>query len=98
MTRIKFPRVSTTTEKAFLLYHNNPYFTGHTITDLFGCAKSTTGKIKRIVRLEMAERGIKLYCEQTDLLDRDVLYELAGLDISKINRSYKMLKSAGPTL
>ena len=40
---------------------------------------------------DRAKREVKLYSENCGLVDRDILFELAGLDINKIDRSYREL-------
>lgn len=88
---MNFPRVRATTKAAHEIYHNNTYLLPRDIQELFGCAPSTASKIKRIVQAEMAKREVKLYSENCGLVDRDILFELAGLDINKIDRSYREL-------
>jgi len=61
------------------------------IKELFDCASSTAGKIKRVVLEEMAERNQRIYSDIPGLIDKDILFELAGLDITKIDRSYREL-------
>lgn len=89
---MKFPKVKTDTVKAFEMYHSLPYFTGGDICELFECCPSTAIKIKKMVNQEMIKQNIKLYCEHSEYVDKDVLYKMAGLDIEKINKSYKKIK------
>lgn len=86
-----FPNVKAKTKDAYELYHENTFFDTGLIKELFSCSSSTACKISTIVRQEMKARGIKIYDESQRLIDRDVLYEVAGLDISKIGKSYKAL-------
>ena len=51
-------------------------------------------KIKKMALDRMAEEDVKVYCEDRGVVDKDVLYDIAGIDVAKMNRSYKMLKSA----
>lgn len=88
---MNFPRVRATTKAAHDTYHNNTYLLSKDIQKLFGCSSSTALKIKRIVKAEMAKRNIKLYSENYGLVDRDILFEMAGLDINKIDKSYREL-------
>lgn len=87
----KFPRVRASTKAAHEIYHSNTYLFSRDIKELFNCSSSTAGKIKRIVLEEMAEREERIYSDIPGLVDKDILFELAGLDIAKIDRSYKEL-------
>ena len=87
----RFPRVSASTKAAHEIYHNNTYLLSRDIKDLFNCSPSTAGRIKRIVLEEMAERNERIYSDIPGLIDKDILFELAGLDIAKIDKSYKEL-------
>lgn len=89
---MRFPNVRPDVKTAFEMYHTLPYFTSSDIKRLFGCAGSTAAKIVKITRDEMTRREIKMYCEHDNYLNKDVLYDLAGLDINSINKSYKMLE------
>lgn len=91
---MKFPRLHVSTIDAFQMYHGLTYFTSGDIRKLFRCSPCTATKIKKMALYEMDAQGIKIYCEQNGLVDKDVLFEIAGLDIKKINKSYKMLQSA----
>ena len=61
------------------------------IKELFDCSPSTAGKIKRVVLEVMSERNERIYSDIPGLIDKDILFELAGLDIAKIDKSYKEL-------
>ena len=87
----RFPRVRASTKAAHEIYHNNTYLMTKDIQKLFDCAPSTAGKIKRIVLEEMAERNERIYSDIPGLIDKDILFELAGLNITKIDRSYREL-------
>lgn len=87
----RFPRVRASIRAAHDIYHNNTYLLSRDIKDLFNCSPSTAGKIKRIVLSEMAERNERIYSDIPGLVDKDILFELAGLDITKIDRSYREL-------
>lgn len=89
--KIRFPRVRASTKAAHEIYHNNTYLMSKDIKELFDCSPSTAGKIKRIVLFEMAERNERIYSDIPGLIDKDILFELAGLDIAKIDKSYKEL-------
>lgn len=89
--QITFPRVRTSTEKAFQLYHTLPYFMTKDIKELFGCSYSTAGKIKRVCGEEMEKRGIRCYCEKNEFINKDVLFDLAGINISQLNKDYAQL-------
>ena len=89
--RERFPRVKASTKAAHEVYHNNTYLITRDIRELFDCAPSTAGKIKRIVLAEMAKRNERIYSDIPGLIDKDILFELAGLDIAKIDRSYREL-------
>ena len=89
--KIRFPRVRASTKAAHEIYHNNTYLLSRDIKELFSCSPSTAGKIKRIVLEEMAERNERIYSDIPGLVDKDILFELAGLDIAKIDKSYKEL-------
>ena len=91
MNNTRFPRVRASTKAAHEIYHNNTYLMTKDVKDLFNCSPSTAGKIKRIVLSEMAERNERIYSDLPGLIDKDILFELAGLDISKIDKSYKEL-------
>ena len=91
MNNTRFPRVRASTKAAHEIYHNNTYLLSKDIKDLFDCSPSTEGKIKRIVLSEMAERNKRIYSDIPGLIDKDILFELAGLDIAKIDKSYKEL-------
>ena len=91
MNNTRFPRVRASTKAAHEIYHNNTYLLPKDIKDLFNCSPSTAGKIKRIVLSEMAERNKRIYSDIPGLIDKDILFELAGLDIAKIDKSYKEL-------
>lgn len=91
MNNTRFPRVRASTKAAHEIYHNNTYLLSRDIKDLFNCSSSTAGKIKRIVLSEMAERNKRIYSDIPGLIDKDILFELAGLDIAKIDKSYKEL-------
>lgn len=87
----RFPRVRASTRAAHDIYHNNTYLMTKDIKKLFDCASSTAGKIKRVVLEEMAERNERIYSDIPGLIDKDILFELAGLDITKIDKSYREL-------
>ena len=87
----KFPRVRASTKAAHEIYHNNTYLIPRDIKELFNCSSSTAGKIKRIVLEKMAERNERIYSDIPGLIDKDILFELAGLDIAKIDKSYREL-------
>lgn len=87
----KFPRVRASTKAAHEIYHSNTYLFPRDIKELFNCSSSTAGKIKRIVLEEMAERNERIYSDIPGLVDKDILFELAGLDIAKIDKSYREL-------
>lgn len=87
----RFPRVRASTRAAHDIYHNNTYLLSRDIKDLFNCSLSTAGKIKRVVLEVMAERNERIYSDIPGLIDKDILFELAGLDITKIDRSYREL-------
>ena len=87
----KFPRVRASTKTAHEIYHRNTYLFPRDIKELFNCSSSTAGKIKRIVLEEMAERNERIYSDIPGLVDKDILFELAGLDIAKIDKSYREL-------
>lgn len=87
----KFPKVRASTKAAHEIYHNNTYLLPGDIKELFNCSSSTAGKIKRIVIEEMAERNERIYSDIPGLVDKDILFELAGLDIAKIDKSYREL-------
>lgn len=90
---MRFPNVRADVKTAFEMYHTLPYFTAGDIRKLFnGCSGSTASKIAKLTRDEMTRREIKMYCEHDNYLNKDVLYDLAGLDINSINKSYKMLE------
>lgn len=89
--RERFPRVRASTKTAHEIYHNNTYLMTKDIKELFDCASSTAGRIKRIVLVEMAERNERIYSDIPGLIDKDILFELAGLDITKIDKSYREL-------
>lgn len=91
MNNARFPRVRASTKAAHEIYHNNTYLMTKDIKELFNCSPSTAGKIKRIVLSEMAERNERIYSDIPGLIDKDILFELAGLDIAKIDKSYKEL-------
>lgn len=91
MNNTRFPRVRASTKAAHEIYHNNTYLMTKDVKDLFNCSPSTAGKIKRIVLSEMAERNERIYSDMPGLIDKDILFELAGLDIAKIDKSYKEL-------
>ena len=91
MNNTRFPRVRASTKAAHEIYHNNTYLLPKDIKYLFNCSLSTAGKIKRIVLSEMAERNKRIYSDIPGLIDKDILFELAGLDIAKIDKSYKEL-------
>lgn len=91
MNKTKFPRVRASTKAAHEIYHNNTYLIPQDIKELFNCSSSTAGKIKRIVLEEMAEREERIYSDIPGLVDKDILFELAGLDIAKIDKSYREL-------
>lgn len=91
MNNTRFPRVRASTKAAHEIYHNNTYLLPKDIKYLFNCSPSTAGKIKRIVLSEMAERNKRIYSDIPGLIDKDILFELAGLDIAKIDKSYKEL-------
>jgi hypothetical protein len=91
MNNARFPRVRASTKAAHEIYHNNTYLMTKDVKDLFNCSPSTAGKIKRIVLAEMAERNERIYSDIPGLVDKDILFELAGLDIAKIDKSYKEL-------
>lgn len=89
---MKFPRINPpTTRQAFETYHSKPYLTRKDLISLFGVGQTTATKMKSIIRDEMDKQGVKLHCEHNELLDRDIVYELAGLDMEQITRSYKIL-------
>ncbi len=90
-TTERFPRVRASTKVAHEIYHQNTYLLPGDIKDLFNCSPSTAGKIKRIVLAEMAKRNARIYSDSPGLVDKDILFELAGLDITKIDRSYREL-------
>ncbi len=93
---MKFPRnIRADTVTAFEMYHSLTDFNLSDIAKLFHCGKSSAAKIKKITLAAMEEKGVKLYTEDRGVVDKDVLYEVAGIDIAKMNRSYKMLKSVG---
>nr|DAV68067.1 MAG TPA: hypothetical protein [Caudoviricetes sp.] len=87
----RFPRVRASTRVAHDIYHNNTYLLSRDIKDLFNCSPSTAGKIKRVVLEVMAERNERIYSDIPGLIDKDILFELAGLDITKIDKSYREL-------
>ena len=89
---MRFPNVRPDVKTAFEMYHTLPYFTSSDIKRLFRCAGSTASKIAKLTRDEMERREIKMYCEHDNYLNKDVLYDMAGLDINSINKSYKMLE------
>lgn len=89
--RERFPRVRASTKAAHEVYHNNTYLLSRDIKNIFNCSPSTAGKIKRIVLAEMAKRNERIYSDIPGLVDKDILFELAGLDITKIDRSYREL-------
>lgn len=89
--KIRFPRVRASTKAAHEIYHNNTYLMTKDIKELFDCSPSTAGKIKRVVLEVMSERNERIYSDIPGLIDKDVLFELAGLDIAKIDKSYKEL-------
>lgn len=89
--RERFPRVKASTKAAHEVYHNNTYLITRDIRELFDCAPSTAGKIKRIVLAEMAKRNERIYSDIPGLVDKDILFEMAGLDIAKIDKSYREL-------
>ena len=91
MNNTRFPRVRASTKAAHEIYHNNTYLLSRDIKDLFNCSSSTAGKIKRVVLEVMAERNERIYSDIPGLIDKDILFELAGLDITKIDKSYKEL-------
>ena len=91
MNSTRFPRVRASTKAAHEIYHNNTYLMTKDVKELFDCSPSTAGKIKRIVLSEMAERNKRIYSDIPGLIDKDILFELAGLDIAKIDKSYKEL-------
>lgn len=90
-TTERFPRVRASTKVAHEIYHQNTYLLPADIKELFNCSPSTAGKIKRIVLAEMAKRNERIYSDIPGLIDKDILFELAGLDITKIDKSYKEL-------
>ena len=87
----RFPRVRASTRTAHDIYHNNTYLLSRDIKVLFNCSPSTAGKIKRVVLEVMAERNERIYSDIPGLIDKDILFELAGLDITKIDKSYREL-------
>lgn len=89
---IRFPHVKTTTEKAFIIYHQNPFLDTKLVMELFSCSRATALRICKIAKTVMDEREIKYHCE-TLLIDKDILYEIAGLNINQINKSYKIMKN-----
>ena len=89
--KIRFPRVRASTKAAHEIYHNNTYLMTKDIKELFNCSPSTAGKIKRVVLGVMSERNERIYSDIPGLIDKDILFELAGLDIAKIDKSYKEL-------
>lgn len=94
-SKMKFPRgVRADTITAFEMYHSLTYFTTGDIKKLFNCSPSSATKIKKMALDRMAEEDVKVYCEDRGVVDKDVLYDIAGIDVAKMNRSYKMLKSA----
>lgn len=91
MNNTRFPRVRALTKAAHEIYHNNTYLMTKDIKELFDCSPSTAGKIKRVVLEVMSERNERIYSDIPGLIDKDILFELAGLDIAKIDKSYKEL-------
>ena len=91
---MNFPRgIRADTKTAFEMYHMFTAFKTSDIRNLFACGASSANKIKKIAIEEMAKEGVKLYSEDRNLVDKDVLYKIAGIDINKVNRSYKMLRN-----
>ena len=76
---MRFPNVRPDVKTAFEMYHSLTYFTSSDVKKLFGCAGSTAAKIVKMTR-------------DDNYLNKDVLYDMAGLDINSINKSYKMLE------
>lgn len=87
---VKFPRVRASTKKAYEMYHGNALFGTKEIKELFDCGNTTATKIKQLCRVEMQRAGIEL--SVPSCVDKDILYNLAGMDIDKITESYKALK------
>ena len=87
---MRFPKVRTDTEKAFKMYHTLPYFTTNDVAKLFTCDRSTAYRIKVIIRAEMEKEPKKLYTDR-DVIDKDVLYRVAGLNIRQIDKDYAVL-------
>lgn len=90
---MKFPRVKTSTSLAFEIYHQRPYFTRADIKTLFNCSDATVSKIVKIIHEEMEKKGVEVYVINHSYLDKKITFELAGLDINEINKSYKYLAS-----
>lgn len=88
---MKFPRVKTTTKLAFELYHTLPYFLSTDIKKMFKCSDATASRIKHLCLDEMQKRDIKMYCEKGELINKDVLMDLAGLNIKQIDKDYAAL-------
>lgn len=88
---MNFPKVRTDTRTAFLLYHSLPYFTTKDVEKLFGCKKTTAYRIKQLIKEKMKEEEKKVYTDR-DVLDKDVLYREAGLNIKQIDRDYRELR------
>lgn len=89
-----FPRVNTTIKCAYETYNKYPFFQNKTIVELFNCSPATAAKIARMTREKMIEKDIKIYTSNPHAVDKDTLFELAGLDIVSITVSYNKLLKA----
>lgn len=91
---MKFPRVSTTNEKAFRMYNEYPYFQRKEVKELFNCSDTTASKIVKITKEEMQNQNIRIYTQNPNKVDKNVLYQMAGLDIAAITKNYNTLLKA----
>ena len=81
-------------EKAILFYHIKPELGNKDIQELFnGISVSSAQRLKQYVMNEMASRGMKSF--RPYRVNTAVAYEVWGLDIKKMERSYLRLKRLG---
>lgn len=78
---------------AYEMYHNYSSFSHKLLMQLFDCSDNTACRIKKAVKEEMAQRGVKVYDRNN--VCKKITFELYGLDIKQIDRDYRAIQKAG---